>query len=281
MMEAKARLTRSAQFFFNNWEYLRDIDPGCCLTRPLANPQLYIDYLDPFNCECRVYGRLKDEGREDLAVKAYGYLLLTAEQETALAKIILGPDSGYNPHEACNAPDSHNVWGRWEQHRALPIRAIVKQLVDDDPFQTTQLGKLWLDLEQFHRLGIIVRDVHEGNYLGGGKLVDFSRALTMYHPCLDQVRPLILRGFRCDDPEGLENMLIAWSQCNPSEPIDALESLQRFVGGYGPNGNYGHDPREYDWRKTEESVEIADAYVAGELFADQDSASEFGDTVLS
>jgi hypothetical protein len=32
----------------------------------------------------------------------------------------------------------------------------------------------------------------------------------------------------------------------------------------------GIDPRDYDWRKTEESVEIADAYVAEELFADKD-----------
>lgn len=34
---------------------------------------------DPFNYEYRVYGRLKDGGREDLAFKAYDYVLLTPE----------------------------------------------------------------------------------------------------------------------------------------------------------------------------------------------------------
>ena len=45
--------------------------------RPLANSQLYIDYLDPFKYKCRTCSLLREEKREDLAVKVHGYLLLT------------------------------------------------------------------------------------------------------------------------------------------------------------------------------------------------------------
>jgi hypothetical protein len=54
---------------FNPVDYLSDdMAPG--LIRQLATPQHYMDLFDAFNCECRAYGRLKEEGREDLAVRA-------------------------------------------------------------------------------------------------------------------------------------------------------------------------------------------------------------------
>lgn len=64
------------QFRFNSHRHLKRTI-GSALNHPLKTPQLWIDYFDPFNCECRVYGRLREEGREDLAVRAYGYLLLS------------------------------------------------------------------------------------------------------------------------------------------------------------------------------------------------------------
>jgi hypothetical protein len=66
------------QFGFCSYAYLQETSG---LMLPLARPGLYTDYMDPFNCECRAYGRLKDENRGDLAVRAHGYLFLTAEQE--------------------------------------------------------------------------------------------------------------------------------------------------------------------------------------------------------
>ncbi len=63
---------------------------GRGLTRELATPRLYLDYLDPFNCECRAYGRLRDEKCEDLAVRAHGYLLLTTAQEMEIAILARG-----------------------------------------------------------------------------------------------------------------------------------------------------------------------------------------------
>lgn len=38
------------------------------LTQPLSSSQAYVDYYDPFNCECRAYGRLAQEGQLDLFV---------------------------------------------------------------------------------------------------------------------------------------------------------------------------------------------------------------------
>jgi hypothetical protein len=136
----------------------------------LGTPQQYISYLDPFNCECRAFGRLKEEGREDLAVKTYGDLLLTSKQETILTKRVLGWDSDDGSYEdeayTIAGRNGNNTWGRFEQHRQLPIRAIVKELVDDKPFEAAQLLQLWPELEELHKLGILVGDVHGGNYLG-------------------------------------------------------------------------------------------------------------------
>ncbi len=80
-------LTRSALFSFTSATRILSVTVKVGdLTKPLANLQLYVDYFDPFNCECRAYyDQLKEEKREHLAVKAYGYLLLTPQQETDLA----------------------------------------------------------------------------------------------------------------------------------------------------------------------------------------------------
>lgn len=58
-------------------------------------------YLTPFRCECRAYGRSKQEGREDLAVKSHGYLLLTREQEIKVTEA-MGVDD-----EQLDEPDSY------------------------------------------------------------------------------------------------------------------------------------------------------------------------------
>ncbi|KAL2126172.1 hypothetical protein VTI74DRAFT_1551 [Chaetomium olivicolor] len=98
-------------------DFLRE-NQGGDFVRPLANPQLYVDCFDPFNCECRAYGRLKEEKREDLAVRALGYLLLRPQQEIDLARRV----EGRSPPSANAATlDGNNFWRRHEQHRGLPV----------------------------------------------------------------------------------------------------------------------------------------------------------------
>jgi hypothetical protein len=47
------------------------------------SPDDVLNYRDPFNCD-RAYGRLKEVGREDLAVRCYGYLMINKELEAQL-----------------------------------------------------------------------------------------------------------------------------------------------------------------------------------------------------
>lgn len=153
---------------------------------------MYAEYYDPFNCECRAYGRLKEENREDLAVRAYGYLILSPDQQAEIAGKM-----GVRHSSLISAS-----WGAHGEHYGLPVRAIVKELVTDDfgedyPFAITeaQAPQVWSDLKGFHALGIRVGDIRENNYVRG-KLVDLGRAWTMYHPGLmscSSIRLSILR----------------------------------------------------------------------------------------
>lgn len=229
------------------------------MNRPGLTPQQYVDYLDPFNCECRVYGRLKQERSEDVAVRAHGYIWLTREQERNVTEV-LGAD--YVDWE--NHPDHleyAGVFPRWEEHRHEHLRAIVKDYVpleDNMPWAPSQIPQMYADLEKLHKLGILVRDIHQGNYLNG-KLVDFSRAWTMYHPCLDRVTPLKIHNLRLDDPEKLENMIYQWA-FNEEQNIEEFippaliewhgrlnNADDRHVGRRIEEA--GVDPRLYNWRK--------------------------------
>lgn len=91
------------------------------LHRPDPTPQEFIDYLDPFNCECRAYGRLKQEGCEDLAVRAYGYVLLTREQERIVTEALGEEWVDWENHS--KPLNCDGVFPRWEVHRHERLRA--------------------------------------------------------------------------------------------------------------------------------------------------------------
>ncbi|KAK4159408.1 kinetochore Sim4 complex subunit FTA2-domain-containing protein [Cladorrhinum sp. PSN259] len=149
----------------------------------LTEEQFIEGYGTAFGAECRAYGRLKEKGREDLAAKAHGYLLVTADQQIDLHKKWWG----YEPVD--NELD--HLWNRKEEFRNEPIRAIVKELVTAPveesylmSFRTSDVKMMWEDLEALHGLGIVVRDINYFNYLEG-KLIDFSRSRTAWHPEFD------------------------------------------------------------------------------------------------
>lgn len=191
--------------------------------------QLYADYFDPFNCECRAYGRLKEEKREDLAVKAYGYLLLTLGQEDDLARKVTGEPS-LPPHTNADELNGYNFWRRHEQHRGLPVRAIVKELVPRKALDPNQAQGMWADLQALHSVGIFVGDTHGGNYLGG-KLVDFSRSWTMYHPALVQIHDSTLRDLMLEE---LHNLLDRYYSLknSSSRTIAIPPDLEAFCSGH-------------------------------------------------
>ncbi|KAL2164002.1 hypothetical protein VTH06DRAFT_3216 [Thermothelomyces fergusii] len=270
-------------FPFSSLNFLRGVI-GDCLTRPLASPLHEIDFLDPFNCECRVYGRLKQEGREDLAVRAYGYLLLTPEQEAEVAKRARGTE--IHPHIPANAKtvlDGRNFWERREIHRHLPVRAIVKELVTDrNPFDPSKLRNLWQDLEDLHKLGILVRDICPRNYMASGKLIDFSRAWTMPSPCFEAIEPEELLEQRHYDALSLHCSIIDVGMATGGEWLnpayDGPYSLEAYYGvpSGDPLGFYGIDPTAYDWRRWEDDPKAADDFFKYKLYAQPKSRNKKG-----
>ncbi|AEO58194.1 hypothetical protein MYCTH_2305389 [Thermothelomyces thermophilus ATCC 42464] len=257
---------------------------GRYLTRRLSSPLHYIDFLDPFNCECRVYGRLKQEGREDLAVRAYGYLLLTPQQEAEVAEVASGTD--ILPHVPANTEtvlDGCNFWGRWEVHRHLPVRAIVKELVTDyTPFVPSRLHDHWRDLEDLHKLGILVRDIGPRNYMASGKLIDFSRSWTMPSPCFEAIDRVELLRQRHNDALNLHVSIVhfgmgeRWDWGDPG--YDGPTTLEAHYGvpDGDPLGYYGIDPTAYDWRRWEDDPKAADAFLKYELYAAPESQDDEG-----
>ncbi|KAH6637092.1 kinetochore Sim4 complex subunit FTA2-domain-containing protein [Chaetomium tenue] len=262
-------------FYFRNSDYLVANHPGD-LALPLANPQLYADYFDPFNCECRVYGRLKDEKREDLAVKALGYLLLTPQQEAHLAFKVTG-ELGDLPDANVGELYGNNFWGRYEQHRELPVRAIVKELVSQKWPTANEVQGMWPDLQAIHSLGIFVGDTHGGNYLGG-KLVDFSRALTMYHPALipvhgDTFQEIMLgelqklrelQNMMLEELQKLQDNYYDLKNTLASEGIDIPQDLDAFCARH--SAYYRNFPSAYNWLKWEKDADSAVAFVEQSLF---------------
>lgn len=217
---------------------------------PPLTPQEYLDYLDPFNNECRAYGRLKQEKRDDIAVRAHGYILLTSEQEQkvteAHGKDYVNPET--QTDLGSDELDEDSPWQRRGCHRHERVRAIVKDFVDEGTpdFEKSQIPQMYDDMETLHSLGILIRDIHPGNYLGG-KLIDFSCSLTMYHPCLDRISWLDLRQMRLEEPIMFNNMIVAWSNVHDTG-ILMPKALEEWSGGVE---DCGINPCDYNWRKWE------------------------------
>lgn len=158
--------------------------------------------------------------------------------------------------------NGYNFWRRHEQHRGLPVRAIVKELVPSKALNPNQAQGMWADLKSLHSLGIFVGDTHGGNYLGG-KLVDFSRSWTMYHPALVQIHNSTLQGLMLDE---LQNLLdhYYFLRNNLSRTIAIPHDLEAFCSGR--IAEYQSLPRAYKWLKWEKNADAAKAYVEEKLF---------------
>lgn len=213
---------------------------------------------DPFNAECRAYGRLKETAREDLAAKCFGYILLSPDQELKLAKLV----------------GNSNEWHRRDAHKGQPLRCIVKEYIEQDsvPFDFQMISRMRQDIQDINKLGIIVFDLREGNYLGG-RLVDFSQAHTTPHYALDlqstwisnsSVRDLCARDLICFD-----SMMDEWNTEHPKQrfwprflPNKAfgirLRNHSRYFEEWGDREGARLDAALYDWKKGRSSKLDAD-----------------------
>ncbi|KAL2277498.1 hypothetical protein FJTKL_15415 [Diaporthe vaccinii] len=246
-------------FAFQSWERLKTIHGHWVVPQsfdpfgpPDPTPQDWIDYLDPFNCECRVYGRLKEEHREELAVRAHGYVLLTRDQEKHITDVL---DEYVDWEDHPEPLNRSGLFKRMEAHRREPLRAIVKDYVESSvPWTAPQVPQMYADLEELHKLGILVRVFNQGNYLGG-KLVDFSMAWTMYHICIDRALPVSVSVMRSWEPSRFDTMVDEWAS-RYGEKIEKPEELLRHrSSNLLWEADFGFDPRLYDWGKR---VEVRD-----------------------
>lgn len=198
-----------------------------------------------------MYGRLKQENHEDIAVRAHGYVLLTPEQERHVTEACC---TDYIDPKTADELDGQALWNRREWNRNDCLRAILKDFVDEGTpdFDKSQIPQIYEDIETLHSLGILIRDIHPANYLGG-KLIDFSRSWTMYHPCLDRTSWEELCELRIAEVKSYLDMIVAWANYHETT-ITLPERLEEWNGGLE---GCGTNPHEYDWRKWEESETIS------------------------
>jgi hypothetical protein len=128
-----------------------------------ASDQTAIEHGDPFYCESWAYGRLKDVSREDLAVKACGYVMLQPAEEKLISANF----------DTSDWDRSHD-----EEKRQTPARAIVKEYVDSqNAFLPKIVPRMMRDLLALHKHGIQPREIRQANYFEG-RIIDFSVART-------------------------------------------------------------------------------------------------------
>jgi len=133
--------------------------------------ELFCAHMDPFFNECRAYGRLIDKNQNGkAAVCCYGYLTLPTEREDELRR-----DFGVVNWDRPKAEYSEPA------HKRQPLRAIVKDLITEDVRITPAIGKKILTaLRRMRKIGIYPMDTRVRNYKGG-KVIDFSVAITEPH----------------------------------------------------------------------------------------------------
>lgn len=181
-----------------------------------------LNHNDPFNCECRAYGRLKEVGRQDLAVQCYGYLMLSKDLEARLTTL------------------SFHDWKRDKAFKNRPLRCIVKELlpIDASPSSYELLPRMREDLLDLHAYGIVVWDLHSGNYLQG-QIIDFSQAKTVPHIELCWDSDIFPRKRAVDhcarDYSGFDGVIADWNDAHPERTY-----WHRFL----PSSSFGRRLRD-------------------------------------
>ncbi|CAK7227114.1 hypothetical protein SCUCBS95973_006433 [Sporothrix curviconia] len=141
-------------------------------------------YSEPFNAECRAFGRLHEAGYPELALPCYGYILLDEENERRLQdkfNLEFNGDSEYSEED---------MRGRFlgeQSGKPPPIRCILKAFGythsrDDQTtnFPVPLVRRLIRETTQLQQLGIFYHDMRLEN-LVNDKLGDFSTAITVPH----------------------------------------------------------------------------------------------------
>ncbi|KAK4145150.1 uncharacterized protein C8A04DRAFT_36070 [Dichotomopilus funicola] len=174
----------------------------------------FYDYSEPFNCECRAFGRLQEAGHEDLSIQAPGRMEMRSR--------FLGRDG-----------------------RVPPIRGIVKEFghaPEEEDVQPADFRKILHDIPLFQQLGIFYLDV-AARQIVSGKFSDLSTAITVPHfvitpelnPQLtpDMREALETETFRLtlDDYRTFDEVVDDWNQRHADQK--GAVSVRAFPGGSG------------------------------------------------
>ncbi|EFY84239.1 hypothetical protein MAC_09717 [Metarhizium acridum CQMa 102] len=139
------------------------------------------NYAEPFNCECRSFGRLQEAGYEELSVKCFGYLLLDEEHERTMMEKFSDNELEFNGNVYDAGYDDIRASYAGKSGRPPPIRGILKEFGSEAKnLKTKDMRKVLRDVKRFHQLGIINLDVADRQLING-KLCDFSTAITVPH----------------------------------------------------------------------------------------------------
>lgn len=215
----------------------------------------------PFNAECRAYARLKEVDAEHVAVRCYGYLVLS-EAQTKELEDRFGIKSWWSDDYDLDTsnPDYQQ---EFEQEARRGLYAIVKDVIDGDvPFGPEHAPMMASDLHHLHRVGIMVHDMKEDAYVAG-KLVDFSKAIVVPHVWFDpRLRGDPNRRARGEVYEDLARLLSffrEWNEehgdrpaikCNPFEEIEsAVSRLRRGPLTWQEYMARCFNPRRIKWQK--------------------------------
>ncbi|KAI0408491.1 kinetochore Sim4 complex subunit FTA2-domain-containing protein [Xylaria palmicola] len=144
---------------------LDDIRPFVPTKEHLIDDIVVREQIDPFFAECRAFGLLVKDGKDhELAVRCYGYAILSEEVERRI-----GEEFGIRD------------WNRSMEHHKEPLRAIVKDYIRYLSFDKPKRhAKMRENLVELNKMGIYNMDIRKENYLGG-RLFDFSTAMTAPH----------------------------------------------------------------------------------------------------
>ncbi|KAK1834584.1 kinetochore Sim4 complex subunit FTA2-domain-containing protein [Podospora conica] len=241
----------------------------------------FYNYSEPFSCECRAFGRLQEEGYEDLAVECFGYVLLDENHERVLHDQF--PDELFNgdaenPH-GDDVDEAKNMRARFlgRDGRKPPIRGIVKEFcpqTEPENLDRATAEKVLGDIGRLQQLGIISLDI-AARQLVGGKLCDLSKAITVPHfVTTPELNPYLTRsmcesleretfGLAIDDYLAFDDMVYEWNEVFADEK--GTIQLYAFPNGNGCPTLRSYelrdmarrqrvytfvDPRRFNWKKT-------------------------------
>lgn len=241
------------------------------------------NYSEPFNAECRAFGRLQETNHEELAIRCHGYVLLDQENEAAmmakcnLDKWRFNGDGDFCGYEEGEVENRLRFVG--EKGRPPPFRCIVKDfgaVIDDEeetsPHFSQRTARQMLQVTiKLHKLGIIDHDARICN-LVDEKFSDFSTAITTPHfmtsPELNpKLTPAMVEAMRkatfescVNDYLILDSEVFEWNR--DYAKTRGRISIEAYPGGQRMHHNARHDlrnqafkkrlytfadPRKYDW----------------------------------